>query len=81
MTISYFCHDAKREGGGGVGGPRLNFIMTLIFLEIVWKCPLSLLRDLASYLGLETRLALTADLDLIFTLATMKWQSSDNWQP
>ena len=27
MTISYFCHDAKRRGGGG---PRLNVIMMLI---------------------------------------------------
>ena len=27
MTISYFCRDAKRGGGG----PRLNVIMTLIF--------------------------------------------------
>ena len=32
MTVSYFCHDAKLEGGGGGGGgPRLNVIMTLIF--------------------------------------------------
>ena len=31
MTISYFCHDAKRGGRG----PSLNVIMTLI----VWKCP------------------------------------------
>ena len=28
IYISYFCHDAKRRGGGG---PRLNVIMTLIF--------------------------------------------------
>ena len=26
MTISYFCHEVKRGGGGG---PRLNVIMTL----------------------------------------------------
>ena len=38
MTISYFCHDAKRRGGGG---PRLNVIMMLIFKKIVWKCPIS----------------------------------------
>ena len=37
MTISYFCHDAKRGGRG----PRLNVLMTLIFLKIVWKCPLT----------------------------------------
>ena len=33
MTISYFCHYAKRMGGGG---PRLNIIMMLI---LGWKCP------------------------------------------
>ena len=37
MTISYFCHDAKRGWGRG---PRYNVIMMLIFLQIVWKCPL-----------------------------------------
>jgi len=31
MTISYFCHDTKRRGGGG---PRVNVIMTL---KIVWE--------------------------------------------
>ena len=39
MTISYFCHDAKRRGGGG---PRLNVIMTLIKKKKVWKCPLTI---------------------------------------
>ena len=29
MTISYLCHDSKRMGGGS---PRLNVIMTLIFI-------------------------------------------------
>ena len=49
MNISYFCNDAKRRGGG----PRLNVIMTLIFLKTVWKYPLSVLMH-ARYFKLES---------------------------
>ena len=40
MTISYFCHDAKRGWGGG-GGQRLNVKMTQIFKKKFGSVPLN----------------------------------------